>query len=594
MGIKHFFQWYKTKFGKHIKMLGKGKDFTRVNVVIDNLMIDLNGIFHSSTQKIYEYGAHKPKISLLGKKIIKKELDSSEKEVKVFEDICQTIENLLNIVNPVKCLILCVDGPAPLSKQNQQRQRRFRAVAEKSEEEFKSLDSNALTPGTKFMDSLTNYIDWYIRKSILTNPIWKKIEVVFSSEKIPGEGEHKLINYMRSYGNPMDRYCIHGLDADLIMLALGTHLPNFWILREDLYNPRNEFFILNIGETRKDLANLMNWSKKTETRGVQVKSPPSQFFNSKYAINDFIFMCFMVGNDFLPHVPSLEIIEGGIDHMIDIYKRVGEIYGHLTQADSVFPDNIVFQKTSLEVFFGTISQYDQGILENKLLGKDKFFPDLLLENNAKFDPLGTKKFELNMTTYRQDYYNKNFPAQTNIKKLCHQYLEGLQWVLSYYTRGVPDWKWCFNYHYAPFAHEIAEYLSDFKPVPWKPSIPTTPFQQLLSVLPPKSAGLIPIPLSQLLIDSKSKIKKFCPVKFDVDVSGKRKDWEGVVLLPMVPFDIISEEYFKYIHLVSNNDLKRNIPGESLVYNFDIKTTGEYVSKYGNIPNCTIKIEIIEL
>ena len=208
---------------------------------------------------------------------------------------------------------------------------------------------------------------------------------------------------------------------------------------------------------------------------------------------------------------------------------------------------IIFQKTSLEVFLGTIAQYDKGILEDKLLHKDRFFPDLLLEKNAK---LNEGKYTLNIEEYRKDYYASCF-EKVNIRDLCHEYLVGMQWVLSYYTRGVPDWKWCFKHHYAPFAHELAEHITDFKFSEKRQTEPTTPFQQLLSVLPPESAGLIPVPLSQLLTDSKSRIKNFCPKKFTVDLSGKMKEWEGIVLLPMVDFAIVMEEYFKHIDKVSS-------------------------------------------
>lgn len=584
MGIKHFWGYFKKNFLSSIKMLGKGQTFDTHQVIIDNFMIDLNGVFHASTQKIYEYGTHKPATSLMLKKVIKKKLGSLETQIKVFENICHTIERLLQIVNPRKRLILCVDGPAPLSKQNQQRQRRFKAALDKTDEEFTKFDSNCITPGTKFMDSLTEYLDWYIRKSISSNPVWKNIEVVFSSEKTPGEGEHKIINYMRKYGNKEESYCINGLDADLIMLALGTHLPNFWILREDMYDPRNEFFILDIGNTRKDLANLMNWEINAEQ-----KEPQS--FNPTWAINDFIFMCFMVGNDFLPHVPSLEIIEGGIDDMLEIYKSVGEIYGHLTE--NISENEIVFRKKSLEVFFGTIAQYDKNILEKKLLRKDQFFQDELLENNSAFDTT-TKRYQLNIEKYKSDYYAKNIDKDTPIKDVCHQYLDGLQWVLSYYTRGVPDWKWCFKHHYAPFAHEIALYIPTFNHTKRPETTPTTPFQQLLSVLPPKSSSLIPPPLCQLLLDPKSEIKKFCPDTFITDISGKRKEWEGIVLLPMVDFEIINKEYKKHINKVSQNDLARNISKKSVIYSFDVENSFEYKSKFGNIKNCFIKYEEIEL
>ena len=38
----------------------------------------------------------------------------------------------------------------------------------------------------------------------------------------------------------------------------------------------------------------------------------------------------MVGNDFLPHIPSIEIIEDGIELIFEIYNEICTSYGHIT------------------------------------------------------------------------------------------------------------------------------------------------------------------------------------------------------------------------------------------------------------------------
>ena len=83
------------------------------------------------------------------------------------------------------------------------------------------------------------------------------IEVIFSNEKVPGEGEHKIVNYIRKYGSRLESYMIHGLDADLIMLALGTELEKIYILRENIYND-SILHILDIHRFSKNLLNLLH------------------------------------------------------------------------------------------------------------------------------------------------------------------------------------------------------------------------------------------------------------------------------------------------------------------------------------------------
>lgn len=534
MGIKHFFAWYRKNFeSTYIKIKNDEKI---ENLKVDNLLLDLNGIFHSSCQEVYKYGAFAQEKRLLAVK----QKGNEDKQTLVFENICKRIENIMDIIGPTKRVIMCVDGPGPIGKQNQQRQRRFR-----NEPGEMSFDSNCITPGTKFMNELSKYLKNYIKNDLKRNANWQHLEIHFSSEKVPGEGEHKAVEFVRN--NKDESYCINGPDADLFMLTLSTHVKNFYILRDDMYN-NGSFFLINIRKTRSELINMLEWvSDKNEC-------------DAKSIINDFIFMCFVLGNDFVPNIPSVEIISNGIEMMIQIYRVNCAIYGHLTETNK--KGCIFINKDSFMHFLALIGENEKTNIESKYRDtRNRFFPDALIDKNID---ITSEKVSIDLQKYITDYSEKAF-GNDNIEKVCHKYIESLQWVLTYYTSGVSSWTWCYEYHYAPFASQLTRYLNTYKRRRHGKTIPSLPLQQLLSVLPPHSSDLIPKPLRTLLLDDTSPIKDFFPKEIQIDLSGKKQEWEGVVILPVVDQALLKKVYSKFINKLSIEDKNLNVHEETVIF-----------------------------
>src|SRR2546429_108004 len=69
--------------------------------------------------------------------------------------------------------------------------------------------------GTEFMGKLSLQLQYFINKKVTEDSDWRDIKIVLSGHEVPGEGEHKIMEYIRNSKaqadyNPNVRHCLYG------------------------------------------------------------------------------------------------------------------------------------------------------------------------------------------------------------------------------------------------------------------------------------------------------------------------------------------------------------------------------------------------
>ncbi|KAF0047399.1 hypothetical protein F2P81_001032 [Scophthalmus maximus] len=488
MGVPKFYRWISERYPCLSEVVKEHQipEF-------DNLYLDMNGIIHQCSHPNDE------------------DVHFRISEEKIFADIFHYLEVLFRIIKPRK-------------KVND------------------SFFNCIFFPGTDFMARLQEQLKYFVNNKISTDTLWHNVRVYLSGHETPGEGEHKIMEFIRSENatpehNPNTRHCLYGLDADL------NHIGSDY-----------------------DLERI---------------------------IDDWILMGFLVGNDFIPHLPHLHINHDALpllyktyitfdrEHFNDVFvdlkwfeskvgnKYLNEAAGLAAEKEAACKGANKSQDSSLGLAALTPSDGVTG------KGKGTVGDDDEEEEDDMFET----EFRQYKRTYYMTKMGVDVVSDEFLARQAKCYVEGIQWILHYYYHGVQSWSWYYPYHYAPFLSDIRN-IAGLK-LTFDLGKPFMPFQQLLA----------PLMTSEI-----SPIIEYYPLDFKTDLNGKQQEWEAVVLIPFIDERCLLAAMEPCNHKLTKEEKARNCHTECEVYTYDGEMDFPYTSPlphlFPDIIHCHARMEVI--
>jgi 5'-3' exoribonuclease 2 len=508
--------------------------FWKDDFQINTFLIDFNSIIYTTLSRLNLNGSAQDLESIFISEVIK--------------DL-QYLTNVL--IKDTDLVYIAMDGPPPRAKMVQQRNRRYKSIKEEDyiqqlEKKYQitiprsKFDKNAISPGTKFMTSLSKEIIKCIKEKK-----FKTKKVIFSDHLVPGEGEHKLIDYIRTEPIGLSKTLIYSPDADLIILSIILQKKDIYILRKsnDL-DPgliSSEYLYLDINKCNQQI-------EKSFKHGINV-------------LCDYSFMTFLCGNDFVKDIPFLKIKENGMKILIDIYNDIQKDYNdHGISIDLIESGKINFDfftkliKGLKDIEVGKLRNMQKHMHRvrngsqliddiTKYPGKEPWEIDLLKFQHSEYYSPDNPFFDRYRKVFDkinyfndnwQESYNNHFFPEKDIKVVIEDFLQSIKFCARYYFNGEVDWSWYYPHRAAPTISSIYDYLinngskifsnSDYCD---KVNKPCTAMEQLMMILPPRSFKLLPVKLRTLPDD----LKEYYPSDFVLDILQGNKFIYSDPILP---------------------------------------------------------------
>lgn len=590
MGVPSFFREILEKY--------RQTHFWDQKFQIDLLFIDFNATIYTALHSYFKritYDAFEKMTPL-------------KRDNAIVQHVVQyTLDLINNLLRPRKLLYLAFDGSAPRSKMQLQRERRYHklkkdAFVEGLREIYKVKtpdalwDSSAISPGTRFMTKLSEALWKAIEKKQFMEG---KITVILSDTNRPGEGEHKIMPFLRSLKKTSDSIVIYSQDADLIILSMALPQENIYILRDkdkyskmemELYPDTNHLYL----SMSKYVQALKENYKLTKRDPVRVAY-------------DLLFLSFFGGNDFIRPIMFLRINKNGWSILSSIYRNVSE-----KLKDTPRPYLVEFREGTKHPIVNTqmlslLLQEFANMEDRKM--KEQY--ERMLASMERKNPTQPETFEEKVSAFEHTYYyspDNMFPQFEEFKKInyalprnqwkdqyysyffglspenqqeyrqmkktiCMVWLQSLVYTLRYYLEEVPSWRWYYPFRVSPLPSDLLFFLRDAPEnldFVFSQEKPYTPFEQLAYILPPHDNELLPKPIRSVIQNPSSVLAPFYPIDFQLDVVVGEKFIYAKPLLPAILDEMALPVLESAISKLTEAEKERNkILMEPLVYNKEL-------------------------
>jgi len=434
----------------------------------------------------------------------------------LIEEVCKTVKEIWRIAGKPKQVYLAIDGVVPMAKIRQQRVRRFKSAWLRKESCSSSWDSNAITPGTRFMAKLG-----------------KELEALCSSKKgwsvsgvdQEGEGEHKIMKWLRER-DEKGGVVIYGLDADLILLSMLTGEMierDIVLLRE-----KQEFGgTVSQGEQEYSFMDIQEFKIRLDIKGI-------------VEVTNYVALMSLMGNDFLPHSITHKLNDDGHDYIMREVRAMKQGRGWLINDAGKVSREVLLDVCKRwcvdeeERMLHCIQKKNEQAQRGVAKGMDAS-EGLPLEWKIERNMTNGKTMALN---WRSQYWAFIHP-QADKSVICSEYVYGVQWIIDYYTGKPVNLHWVFPSWIPPLWTDLAEWLAK-KEFPKRAEMynaPIKPEEQLTMVLPLESWNLIEnknLKMVPLLAP------QMWPKKFPFFSFGRRWLWECEARIPVLTAERLHE------------------------------------------------------